>query len=411
MKRIIKKTLLKTGKYFPQFFSNLVVKKFTDLNSHIFFGYYDTTPFDIKDEKILACRVPIKNHLKSIKMDLGYYYLDKANPKFIKFSETNAWCWQMGARLRWLNNQSDLVSFNTVYKNRYICKIQSINKTNEYESIPLPLYDINNDITYGLSLNFSRLQRLRPGYGYKNILDKSIKIKAPSNDGIILFDFKSKKEELLISLSKISKIEPDKSMKGATHYFNHISFSPNSRFFMFFHLWVNNNKRFSRLFIFDIETCKYKLISKNRVSHYTWKSDTELLITESKDGIVFYTLYNINDNGKISKISGKEKNTTNNKMELMAPISALQKINKIEDVEIFTDSKYVKLGITEWIHKWLKNNWQTSKKEHVKNKELWLKLYELTKSIKVKWVWVKSHAGDPLNEEVDLLAKKAAESN
>lgn len=303
MKRIIKKTLLKTGKYFPQFFSNLVVKKFTDLNSHIFFGYYDTTPFDIKDEKILACRVPIKNHLKSIKMDLGYYYLDKANPKFIKFSETNAWCWQMGARLRWLNNQSDLVSFNTVYKNRYICKIQSINKTNEYESIPLPLYDINNDITYGLSLNFSRLQRLRPGYGYKNILDKSIKIKAPSNDGIILFDFKSKKEELLISLSKISKIEPDKSMKGATHYFNHISFSPNSRFFMFFHLWVNNNKRFSRLFIFDIETCKYKLISKNRVSHYTWKSDTELLITESKDGIVFYTLYNINDNS--SKIFGK----------------------------------------------------------------------------------------------------------
>ena len=119
----------------------------------------------------------------------------------------------------------------------------------------------------------------------------------------------------------------------------------------------------------------------------------------------------INDNGKISKISGKEKNTTNNKMELMAPISALQKINKDENVEIFTDSKYVKLGITEWIHKWLKNNWQTSKKEHVKNKELWLKLYELTKSIKVKWIWVKSHAGNPLNEEVDLLAKKAAESN
>jgi len=119
----------------------------------------------------------------------------------------------------------------------------------------------------------------------------------------------------------------------------------------------------------------------------------------------------INDNGKISKISGKETNTTNNKMELLAPINALQKINKNENIEIYTDSKYVKLGITEWIHKWINNNWKTSKKEHVKNKDLWLKLYELTKSIEIKWIWIKAHAGDPFNEEVDALAKKAAESN
>jgi ribonuclease HI len=119
----------------------------------------------------------------------------------------------------------------------------------------------------------------------------------------------------------------------------------------------------------------------------------------------------INDNGKILKISGSEKKTTNNKMELMATISALKKINKDNKVEIYTDSKYVKLGITEWIHKWTKNNWQTSKKENVKNKELWLELYELNKSFEIRWIWIKSHAGNELNEEVDLLAKKAAESN
>ena len=119
----------------------------------------------------------------------------------------------------------------------------------------------------------------------------------------------------------------------------------------------------------------------------------------------------INDNQEILKISGAEKNTTNNKMELMAPIGALKKIDKNNKVEIYTDSKYVKLGITEWIHKWKKNNWQTSKKENVKNKELWIELYELTKSFEINWIWVKAHAGDALNEEVDLLAKKAAESN
>ena len=119
----------------------------------------------------------------------------------------------------------------------------------------------------------------------------------------------------------------------------------------------------------------------------------------------------INNNGDILRISGGEKKTTNNKMELLAPIKALQKIKKNSKIEIYTDSKYVKLGITEWIHKWLKNNWQTSNKEPVKNKELWVQLYNLTKVYEINWIWVKAHAGNILNEEVDLLAKKAAESN
>jgi ribonuclease HI len=119
----------------------------------------------------------------------------------------------------------------------------------------------------------------------------------------------------------------------------------------------------------------------------------------------------INDDGKIEKISGSEKNTTNNRMELMAPIAALSKITKKKKVQIFTDSQYVKMGITNWIHNWIKNNWQTSKKEDVKNKDLWLNLYELTQSHDVEWHWVKAHAGNILNEEVDALAKDAAKSN
>ena len=119
----------------------------------------------------------------------------------------------------------------------------------------------------------------------------------------------------------------------------------------------------------------------------------------------------INDDGKIEKISGSEKNTTNNRMELMAPIEALGKIKKKKKVKIFTDSQYVKMGITNWIHNWIKNNWQTSKKEDVKNKDLWLNLYKLTQSLDIEWHWVKAHAGNTLNEEVDALAKDAAKSN
>ena len=83
---------------------------------------------------------------------------------------------------------------------------------------------------------------------------------------------------------------------------------------------------------------------------------------------------------KLKELVVASKDTTNNKMELMAPIKALQEIKELQPIEIYTDSQYVKLGITDWMHKWIKNNWQTSKKEPVKNKELWTQLYELTKS-------------------------------
>jgi len=117
----------------------------------------------------------------------------------------------------------------------------------------------------------------------------------------------------------------------------------------------------------------------------------------------------ININNDVKKISGSVKDTTNNKMELMAPIKALQEIKEKQPIEIYTDSQYVRLGITDWVHKWMKNNWQTSKKDPVKNKELWIQLYELTNSFDIKWIWVKAHSGNLLNEEVDLLAKQAAE--
>ena len=116
------------------------------------------------------------------------------------------------------------------------------------------------------------------------------------------------------------------------------------------------------------------------------------------------------NNEKIA-ISGNKKNTTNNQMELMAAIEALKKIPTGQKVQVYTDSKYVKLGITEWIEKWSQNNWKTSSKQKVKNLELWTELNEISKKHKIEWFWVKGHAGDPINEEVDTLAKKAANLN
>ena len=110
-------------------------------------------------------------------------------------------------------------------------------------------------------------------------------------------------------------------------------------------------------------------------------------------------------------ISGNQENTTNNRMELLAPIEALKTLQKNSRLEIITDSKYVKLGITEWIHNWKKNGWKTSNKKEVKNVDLWKQLDSLVKDFDAKWSWVKGHSTDLLNNEVDLLAKKAAKLN
>ncbi len=114
------------------------------------------------------------------------------------------------------------------------------------------------------------------------------------------------------------------------------------------------------------------------------------------------------DDGKKTQIKGSKKNTTNNQMELLAPIEALKKIPKGSDVQIFTDSKYVKSGITEWIHNWKKNGWKTADKQPVKNKELWEELDLLANQFKIDWNWVKAHSTDKLNNEVDLIAREAA---
>ena len=112
------------------------------------------------------------------------------------------------------------------------------------------------------------------------------------------------------------------------------------------------------------------------------------------------------EKNKIS-ISGKEKATTNNRMELMAPIMALRKIKKASKIIIYTDSTYLKNGITVWIKNWEKNGWKNASKKPVKNKDLWVMLSELSKGQVIEWKWVKAHRGNKYNEIADKLATEA----
>jgi ribonuclease HI len=110
------------------------------------------------------------------------------------------------------------------------------------------------------------------------------------------------------------------------------------------------------------------------------------------------------------EIFGGKNDTTNNQMELLAAIEGLATLKEPCSVELFTDSKYVMDGITQWIKNWKKNNWKTAAKKDVKNKELWQKLDHLISKHQVQWHWVKGHSGDAGNETADLLANKGIDS-
>ena len=114
-------------------------------------------------------------------------------------------------------------------------------------------------------------------------------------------------------------------------------------------------------------------------------------------------------NGNIKELKGGEADTTNNRMELMAAISALSALKEPCEVDLYTDSVYVRDGISGWIEGWKRNGWKTAAKKPVKNVELWQALDEARKPHKVNWHWVKGHAEHPENERADELAREGME--
>ena len=119
----------------------------------------------------------------------------------------------------------------------------------------------------------------------------------------------------------------------------------------------------------------------------------------------------IQSNDEEKDLYGGNPETTNNQMEMQAALEALKYLkDKNEVIELYTDSNYLRQGITEWIHKWKLNNWRTAAKKPVANRDLWIEISELNEKMKVEWNWVKGHAGDPGNERADLLANLGADN-
>lgn len=257
---------------------------------HTFFGYYDKTPFSWDNRQVLEMNV--KNDLHEVGR-IGYCNLD--NPRdFFVVGETELWSWQLGPRLQWYSeNDPEIICYNKMVEGKYAVVFQNFMSKKIEAQYGDPVYDISPDGRFAISLNFSRLHRLRPGYGYSRLPDSTANEAHPDNDGIVVLDLRNHARSLIISLDRIAHFEPQESMVGAEHYFNHLAFAPSGKRFMFLHLWMNKGRRFSRLLTSDIYgNSLYILEDKINMSHYAWKSPNEVLVhTGAKPFGTKYILY------------------------------------------------------------------------------------------------------------------------
>lgn len=272
------------------------VVEFGESGLHTFFGYHDVTPFSRDGTQILANRLFLKPGPGSL-MELGLYQLGDSSRGFVSFDTTSAWCWQMGARLQWWGSEEGLVCYNKTIDAGYRCVVYDTLNRKVVRVYDRALYGIAPDLRYGVALDFSRLERLRPGYGYTDLPDRTLAERAPPGNGLWLVDLQSGDSRLILTHADMLEVLPA-GVRDADgqHYFNHILWSPDSSKFLFLHLIAAaDGGRSGRAFIYDVGrgTC-YPVELSGYVSHFAWRNASEILMYSRSDQTgVGLNLYNL----------------------------------------------------------------------------------------------------------------------
>ena len=213
---------------------HLPVTRVTEGPKHHFFGYFDKFPWDHAGKRLLGQELDFtaRQPRPEDRAVLGVI----ENGTFAPFAETNAWCWQQGCMLQWLGREPETVIFNDREDGRFFARIRNL-KTGAERRLCRPVYCISNDGRWGLSLNFSRLDRERPGYGYAGGIDPTAHDPIPADDGIFLVDLVNDTAKLIVSIAEITDRFYRSDMADTPGWFNHLLFSPDGGRIAFFHRW------------------------------------------------------------------------------------------------------------------------------------------------------------------------------
>jgi hypothetical protein len=252
------------------------------------FGYYDKLQFDPSGRYVLGMEVDFEH--RSPRADdvirIGMVDLQDKD-RWIDLGRSLAWGWQQGCMLQWIPGSKTKILWNDREGNRFVCRILDV-KTKELRTLPQPIYTLSPDGKFAVSVDFSRLNDVRPGYGYAGVADPYQDELTPAKSGIFKIDLTSGKQLLMLSVADVAKLgQLSEDMKGAKHWFNHLLYNPSGSRFVFLHRWrpsgVKGSFRTRMLTATDVGKDLHVIDPSGNTSHFIWRDDEHLLAWTKPD--------------------------------------------------------------------------------------------------------------------------------
>jgi hypothetical protein len=248
----------------PSIQAGVELKAFGD-NAEHFFGYYDQSPWDPAQKRLLYHRWTGGSELEIV-----VRHLEKGESWPV--GQTRAWNWQQGARLQWWPQQSDCVVYNALRDRELVAVLQPLDSTEAPEPLPMPVQTVRDDGAGYISLNYRRLAKTRPDYGYSVKAMNLTSDQPDEKDGLWFVDADSRTAELIMSIQTLKRSRPHASMAGAKHWVNHAMYAPHRNRLVFMHRWRQGARRFDRLYTVDDDGRNLNLLADDGMcSHYSWK--------------------------------------------------------------------------------------------------------------------------------------------
>ncbi len=268
---------------------------------HHWFGYYDKCPWDKAGRYLLAMESEFCDRQPTAKDAITVGMVDlKDGDKYIPLDTTRAWSWQQGTMLQWLGSAPDReVIYNSIVDGKPAAIIRDV-LSGKTRTLARPIYAVSNDGKQAVTLDFARLHRLRPGYGYASYDERFTDDPAPEQLGIWHLDLASGNDRQILNLKQLAAFQPDARFTGAHHWVNHLQFNPGGTRFVFLHRWRVDLKPWStRIFTAKPDGTDLRLhLDTGMVSHFDWRDDATILawVKTPKDGNKF-ALIDVATNG------------------------------------------------------------------------------------------------------------------
>ena len=280
--------------------ADVLVQRVTEPPRHHFFGYYEKSPWNGTGRYLLAHQSGFIGRQPEAGETLTLGTIDLLDHHaFTPVAQTKAWCWQQGAMLQWLGSSpDDTVVYNVIDGDSYASVRHNLT-TGAKVTLPRPIYGLSPDGRHAVSLDFSRLGRLRAGYGYTTLPEPDADVQAPDDMGIYSLDPQTGDDGLILSLAWAADNERDSRMKDAYHWFNHLQWNRGGTRFAFLHRWRPSSRKggwFTRLYCAKPDGTEATLLSDvGYVSHFDWLGDDHVVAhsRQSADGPKIFLKYPI----------------------------------------------------------------------------------------------------------------------